>query len=164
MRNHFILVTLATALSCALLGAEDTKPPTFKVPKGWVSAGADKLGIATAKFTSGKGDKEIGVVLLKAGGGLEANVNRWRAQVGLKPLEKDELPKVLQPIKVDGHTAHVLDVKGRQTGGDGMVRIIGVVIECGNEMWFVKLSGTPEAVEEHKAAFEEFVKSIRFEK
>ena len=34
-----------------------------------------------------------------------ANVNRWRAEIGLTPVDNDSLASVTQPIIVDGETA-----------------------------------------------------------
>src|SRR5262245_15755111 len=142
MQNSFTLVALVAAFLAASLGVaaakqepNPAKSPSFTVPKGWKPTDTDKVGFVTAKFTAGKGDKEVVVVLLKAGGGLEANVNRWRAQVGLTALEKEEVSKTLQPIKVGGLPAHILDVKGSKTGGEGMLRIVGVIVPRGDEMW-----------------------------
>ena len=87
--------------------------PTFKAPKGWDALDAGQF--ATARFRVGEGETAVTITLTALsgdGGGLTANVNRWRAQVGLKELDEKEVLKVLQPIEVDGIGGHALDATG----------------------------------------------------
>jgi hypothetical protein len=143
------------------------KPPTFKAPKGWEALERDKLGITAARFRSGEGEKEVVVTLTKltgVGGGLVANVNRWRGQVGLEPLDENDALEELRPMKVDGLPGHILDVTGPKVEGKVTQRVVVVVVPKGEETWYVRMGGPAGPVAEQKAAFDEFVKSIRFEK
>src|SRR3954452_17498316 len=71
--------------------ADPTKGLTYKTPKGWRAVEATQL--LTAKLQVGQGG-QTGTFTITAlpapAGGLAANINRWRAQVGLDPL-KDEV-------------------------------------------------------------------------
>jgi hypothetical protein len=143
------------------------KPPTYTVPKGWEEQEPDKLGIATARFRigEGKGDEAVtaSIVALQGDGLLVANVNRWRAQVGLKALDDEAARQALEPIKVDGRDAHFFDVTG--PGAEGKApRVMAAMIPRGEQLWVVRIGGPATKVAEQKKAFDEFVKSIRFEK
>ena len=90
------------------------KPPTFKAPKGWDAVEGPKTDIVqvAARFKSGEGEKAVAVVVLGSageGGGVLANVNRWRAQVGLEALDPKAAMEAVQEIKVDGLPAFRID-------------------------------------------------------
>jgi hypothetical protein len=145
--------------------APPVKPPTFKAPKGWEPLGANL--IATAQFRVGEGETAVKVTVIALpgeGGGWVANVNRWRAQVRLESLDEKEALKLLQPIKVDGLAGYVLDVTGPAKAGEITQRVVAVVVKNGETTWFVKMGGPAVDVADQKKAFDEFVKSIRFEK
>jgi hypothetical protein len=172
------MFTRACVLAAALAGvflpsarAEEPKketkpkPPTFKAPKGWEVLDAGEF--ATARFRVGEGETAVTMTLTGLngdGGGLVANVNRWRAQVGLKELaEKDSL-QALESIKVDGLAGHILDVTGPDVTGKITQRVVAVAVPRGEHTWFVRMSGPAVDIGEQKKVFDEFVKSIRFEK
>jgi hypothetical protein len=98
------------------------------------------------------------------GGGLPANINRWRAQVGLKSLEEKDSLNSAQPIKVDGVSGHAVDLTGPDIAETVRSRIPLVVVKKGDLTWFFRLAGPAPVVAEQKSAFNGFVKSVRFEK
>ena len=92
------------------------------------------------------------------GGGLEANVNRWRGQVGLQPLAGAELLREMTPIEIDGARGYLVEL----TRGSGP-GILGALVEHKGQPWIFKMTGPAELVGKQRAAFEAFVKSVRFE-
>ena len=171
MKTSLLLGCLLAALVFAVR-AEDRKkdssapkPPTFKTPKGWKAV--DPGVITSARFEIGEKDRIASVTvtgLSGEGGGLTANVNRWREQIGLKSLAEKDVLKSLQEIKVDGISGHAVDLTGPDRDGKVTQRILAAVVKRGDQTWFFKLSGPAGLVGEQKAAFEEFLKSVRFEK
>src|SRR5262245_59854853 len=81
------------AASCVARGRADAKPPalTYKAPPGWKDTGprvVEKGGIrvafvATFSPAGGGKDDEVTVTALNLGANKLAQVNRWRAQLGL---------------------------------------------------------------------------------
>jgi hypothetical protein len=173
-KRSFGAVVLAASLVPAVRAEEPKKapadkPPTFTVPKGWEEQEPDKFGIAVARFRigNGKGTEGVAVAVSKLagdGGGLVANVNRWRAQVGSQALDEKDALAALESIKVDGTDGHLLDVTGPEVEGKGTQRVLAVAVSRGEVTWFVRIGGPAKAVGEQKKAFDEFVKSIRFAK
>ena len=171
-RTSILTAVLAALLVSAARAEEpkkeaEPKPPTYKVPKGWETDERKKTAIVTARFRAGEGDKEVAVILIVLsgnGGGLVANVNRWRAQVGLKDLAEKDVLAALEPIKVDGRDGHVLDVTGPEVADKVTQRVVAAVVPNGDATWFIKMSGAAAPVGDQKKAFDEFVKSLRFEK
>jgi hypothetical protein len=176
--RYFVTVFLAASLVSAVRADEpkkEPKLPAFTAPKGWTALEgreSDKtFGLVVKRFRIGDGDKASGVVVTALpgnGGGLVNNVNRWRNQVGLQGLDEKDALKSLTPIKVDGRDAHLLDVTEpdgeKVKRAENVERIVAVVVVHDGQTVFVKLSGPAKAVGDQKKVFDEFVKSIRFEK
>jgi hypothetical protein len=91
-------------------------------------------------------------------GGLLANVNRWRGQVGLPNLKdiSDQRP-ALETITVAGLPGQFVDLSGPKG------RILGVIAEADDRTWFFKMKGPDDLVAEQKDAFQTFLRSVRFE-
>jgi len=100
-----------------------------------------------------------------AGGGLVANVNRWRGQMGADPLTPDqvaELPK--KPLF--GQPATFVSVDGDFSPGMGSTevredyRLLGLILSSDAGAVFVKMTGPRELVVANEEKFDRFVASI----
>jgi hypothetical protein len=146
-------------------GPEAPRPPAFQVPKDWKAI--ENGPFVSARFQVGKGDRAATVMvagLAGDGGGLAANVNRYRRQVGLEALDEQDALRALKPVKVNGLAGHSLDVTGPDTTEKAAERILAVVVRQGERTWFFKMAGPASLVGEQVAAFEGFINSVRFEK
>ena len=54
----------------------------FNVPADWEEVQSEFQGIVSAKFTMPKTAKDVTLTLSRSGGGLEANLDRWREEGG----------------------------------------------------------------------------------
>ncbi len=95
------------------------------------------------------------------GGGLLANINRWRAQLGQTPLTEDDLAK-LPTIDVSGTKATLADITGTDARSGKPARLIGVVLPLGGQTWFYKLMGDAAVVAQQKDALIKFVQSAKY--
>lgn len=95
-------------------------------------------------------------------GGTFANVNRWRAQMSLPPIEADKLDSVIQPLDTAGGKGTLVDFSGTdsRTGQPG--RLVAVAVPHGDSTWFYKLFGDGEAVGKQKESFVKFVQSVQY--
>ena len=97
------------------IGGFDSRDMAWDAPEGWEQA-PDK---AMRLVTYGVGGAECYVSLMSgSAGGVGANVNRWRQQMGqpgLSQLELAALPK----ITVMGQEATLMEVKGDYDSGMG---------------------------------------------
>lgn len=167
------------ALALAVGRAEEPKKelvlPAFTTPKGWTELEptvTDKqLGLTAKRLRAGTDDgaPTVSVSVLRGdGGGLVNNVNRWRSQVQLKPLDDKDALTSLAPIKIDGTDGHLLDVAvpaDAKVGGKNPVeRLVVAIVSRDGQTVYVRMAGTAAAVGEQKKAFDEFVKSIRLPK
>ena len=89
-------------------------------------------------------------------GGKLANVNRWRDQIKLKPIDAEQLKKDAKEDKVGALAATYVKLVGADNS------ILGFMVERGNQVWFFKMTGPKELVEKQEAAFVDFCRSVEF--
>jgi hypothetical protein len=132
----------------------------YDIPAGWqpqpVPPGSMRL--AAFKVTAGDQSAELTIIMLPGeAGGLLANVNRWRDQLGLPATTAAQLPKEATMLDSKAGPVAVVDLGGPKG------RTLGGTLLLGGRSWFIKLTGPTDVVAGQKAAFETFVKSLRFE-
>ncbi|RBP41390.1 hypothetical protein DES53_107222 [Roseimicrobium gellanilyticum] len=99
------------------------------------------------------------------GGGVEANVNRWRTQMGQAPYTAEEfaaLPK--KPLFGRDASYVAFDGDFTDVGKSEAVkdyRMLGAVHADEKFMIFVKMVGPKALVVENEAAFDEFCRSLQ---
>jgi hypothetical protein len=107
------------------------------------------------------GDTKITVSSLAGtAGGLLANVNRWRRQISLPPIDSAQLEADVQTIELGTNTGHLVDIV--QPNGNPRQRIVAIVVPQTNRTWFYKLTGTDASVEPVKTDLITFVQSVRY--
>lgn len=129
----------------------------FKLPAGW-SEVAPGSPFTTAKFIAEKDGRRVEISLSSAGGDLTANINRWRGQVGLAPVDEAGLAETLTAVDLGGVPAKRVDLIGESKA------ILGVVAPRGGGNWFVKLTGDADLAQSEQARFGEFLKSLQLPK
>jgi hypothetical protein len=136
----------------------ESELPHWELPSGWREAGARPMRLASFEIPDPAGAGDVSVSsLVGDGGGLLANVNRWRGQVGLPPLDEAALKSESAPIRTAGDDSGILvDLPGAEK------RILGAVISNGGKSWFFKLTASNALVARERPAFEAFVRSVRF--
>lgn len=134
------------------------------VPKGWTKSNPSNP-LINASFAAGEGDQRVKVTIvslpLSAGQAL-ANVNRWRAQIGLGPMKKIDQDKDVEFIEVAGKPGALFDLYQKDNKNPKPNRIMVVMHLRGERVWFVKMAGTIGAVELQREAFRRFVGSLNF--
>jgi hypothetical protein len=134
-------------------------PFTCDVPDNWKPAQANAMQLAAYEVKEGK--QTVTISVSSAGGNLAANINRWREQVHLEPLEGAELGKTLQEISVDGQPGVFVEFVGPEDDPNREA-LLGVVVAAQRGQWFIKLRGDVALAEREKQPFQKFVQSIRF--
>lgn len=129
----------------------------WSLPPGWQRVpGERQMRVATFETTQGE-RLEISLSRFPGDtGGLLANVNRWRQQVGLKPVEEKDLAADLKPVDNGSLTGHTMRLRGETQ------HMLGAILMPADksESWFVKATAAPAVVDAQEAAFEAFVKSM----
>jgi hypothetical protein len=138
--------------------------PGWQVPADWkeVSGGQFLL----AKFiVSGAGTEQTAVNVSTSagdGGGLVANVNRWRMQLGLGGLSSDEITKDVKPLETQAGTATLVEMSGTDARSGQPAQLVAVVVPHAGQTWFYKLMGDSKVVASQKDAFTKFVQSVKY--
>lgn len=134
--------------------------PNWTVPAGWQPLSAGQFLVAKFKINGNNGDgADVNVSSASGdGGGLAANVNRWRGQLGLPPA--DEIPTVT--FTVPGGQAQLVDLTGNEAQTGQPLGIVAVIVTLPNQTWFYKLMGAPSVVSAQKNAFIDFVKGVQY--
>ena len=143
----------------------DPAPLKYTTPEGWKevpSQSAFRVASFEVEADGKRADVSVSPLSGAAGGPL-ANVNRWRDQIGLPPTDGAKLRDELREIEVAGGPANLIELVGPQSAGEKRQSILGVMLERGGQTWFFKMTGPAELVAKQRSAFEEFVRSIRFE-
>jgi hypothetical protein len=95
-------------------------------------------------------------------GGLLANVNRWRRQISLPPLDDAGLAQAVTALTTPAGPASLVDITGTDAKTSQPARLVGVVIPLNGQSWFYKLLGDATVVEHQKAGFIQFVQSAKY--
>ncbi len=117
--------------------------------KGSYAIAGDAGAVADLAITAFPGDT----------GGLFANVNRWRGQVGLPPIAESELATSVQHLDVNSFHIDIVDLTG--TAGTPPTRLLGAIVPHEGQTWFFKLTGPDPLVAKEQPAFREFLNTIK---
>jgi hypothetical protein len=146
------------------MGEIDRPGLAWDVPEGWVEKPARPMRVVTLA-PQGAAKSECYVSVLTGGaGGVEANVNRWREQMGQPALDAAGIA-ALEKIPMLGAEAVLVRIGGHYTGmGEANVAdaaLLGVICERAGSTLFVKMTGPAAEVEPQEASFLAFCRSLR---
>lgn len=95
-------------------------------------------------------------------GGIFANVNRWRGQMSLPPIEEGKLDEVAKPLDTTDSGSALVDLTGTDARTGGPARLIAAIVPHGDNTWFYKLSGDTLVVAAEKESFVKFVRTVHY--
>jgi len=141
-------------------GLEAADRLQWTLPAGWTAKMETGMRYATIK-PSGAGKVEVSVVMLPGpAGGELANVNRWRGQLGLAPIDDAQLASLRKPMETSAGALELFDMVSEGTEKSRTLAAV-LATESGNS-WFVKMTGGAEAVRARQAEFLRLLSSLRF--
>ena len=184
-------VSLAFAMALALVSCNNDKIEVYRIPKetlnvamergslvppapnhsakwvkpdGWTEQPLSEMRVGSFKVEGpDSASADISVVAFPGdAGGLASNINRWRGQLELPPLEEQQLLQMTQKIEVQGAPVCLVDLQTAENSAKPS-RILGAVLERPDRTWFVKMTGSPALLEKQRQFFFDFVKSFRFD-
>jgi hypothetical protein len=139
--------------------ASTTGTLDWSLPKGWTqSRSQGGMRYATLK-PSGSGKVEVSVTVFPGSAGGElANVNRWRNQIGLGPVEEGALAKDRKTLKSAAGSVALFDYT---SDGKEKTRMVAAILFAGGNSWFVKMVGDAGPVAASRADFVRLLESLR---
>jgi hypothetical protein len=146
---------------------------SYTAPEGWKEADrvVERGGIRVEYDAAWKVEKDghtadITISKFPGGsGGLLPNVNRWRtAQLGLPPLQEDQLKDAMKAVKLGNAEGQAVDFTGPgNQPGKGERRILAAIVSRPGATWYIKMDGPADLVGGQKAAFDKFLGSVTFD-
>jgi len=147
----------ADAMAGATVATAEGPSLTWTAPAAWRPKGGSTM--RKGSYAVGPQDGTAGDLAITAfpgdvGGDL-ANVNRWRAQLQLPPIEAGELAGALTPLEVGGLKMLVVDIDGSAQ------KLLGAIVPFNGATWFFKLVGPTAVVAAEKDAFLGMLRTVK---
>ena len=141
---------------------QQTEKVDYKSPEGWREVKNEGQAVQSAvTLEVGEGEARAVVTITPLSGknasDLLENVNRWRRQISLPEIARNELK--YQEMNVGNAPAYYVDLTGTVQGTP--VQTLVVVVPQGKRTWFIKMIGAPAVVDKQKAAFADFARSVK---
>lgn len=133
----------------------------WTLPQGWTEEKAGGMRFATIR-PSVPGKVEVSVIVLPGtAGGELANVNRWRGQIGLPPVDEGALQASRKQVKSRAGMVSVFDFTSE---GSAKTRVVaGLLTAADGNTWFLKMNGDADPVGKSKPGFLQLMESLRLD-
>jgi hypothetical protein len=106
------------------------------------------------------GKIDVSVIMIPgAAGGELANVNRWRGQIGLPPIDEAARVQMRKGVNSTAGEVSLYDFAGE---GAAKQRMIAGLLFVGGQSWFVKMVGDDEPVVASRADFTKLLGTLHF--
>ena len=150
--------TAAPEMAAAPPQATNAPQIKWKTPDGWTEVPPSSMRYASFSAPAEDGSKiDISIVTFPGDGGSDAdNINRWRGQMGLAPIDASAVTSQVAPLKTLNTTFSTTDIAGDKT------RTIAAWTRRDGRVWFFKATGPNAAIEKEKPKFVRFIESVRF--
>jgi hypothetical protein len=118
----------ARFLESVHFAGQPDSPPDWTLPTGWTRLPGNENRYATIEVGTGGAPLEISITALptrsfgSADAAVLSNVNRWRGQMSLRPINASQLSSETTPVDIGGEKSTIIDLTGKfrkSTGGMG---------------------------------------------
>ena len=162
------------ALCTTMLGAAGL---TYTAPAGWIPVNtSSSMRVAQFAVPRAAGDAQDAELVVYyfggSGGTVEANIERWVAQMQQPDGRPSSVVAKRQSRTVNGMKVTLVDVPGTyvaevmpgspQRHNSPNFHLRAAVIETSNGPYFIKLTGPAKTVAASDKAFESFLASVKF--
>ena len=131
---------------------------TWTLPRGWTQSLQGGMRYATIKAPA-EGKLDVSVVVLPGpAGGELANVNRWRNQIGLPPLDEAAMAAARKTLDAKAGPISLYDFT---SDGQKKSRVVAGLTAVGGSTWFVKMAGDEKPVATARVDFIHLLESLR---
>jgi len=147
------------------VGAAETPTPTtaspdriWTLPEGWIEVPpTSAMRLATVRIPGGEAPAELAITAFPGDvGGELANVNRWRAQMGLPPADASGIDALVERFTHPGYAGYFLRIDGM-----GQTMLAGGVYGSREDKtWFVRLTTDAAGADALRQPVLEFLKSF----
>jgi hypothetical protein len=137
--------------------------PKWIVPANWSEKTPGPMILKSYSVAGKDGKTALVTISMFPGqvGGVLANVNRWRGQLGLPEVSESDLATATQATEVPGGKATLVDLTGSDRSGQP-ARLIAAMVPHGDSTWFYKLLGDTAVVGSEKNNFVHFLQTVQY--
>jgi hypothetical protein len=137
--------------------------PAWQIPASWKEVPPPQMLLAKFVMPDAKQIRAEVTVSVFPGdaGGVLPNVNRWRRQLKLEPIQDGGLGQVSKPLDVPGRKGILVEFSGQNTNGQP-TQLIGAILPSEEQTWFYKFTGDPQIMQQEKDAFVQFVQTAKY--
>jgi hypothetical protein len=171
-------------LTAALARAQEAKPAdhtiglaegklTLEAPKNWVRK-QPRTRIVEHEFAAPSGKEDVAegrFTVMAAGGGIDANIERWASQFSPDEATPAKERVKVQKLKIAGQEVHYVDIAGTFKDQAGPFapatsrpnyRLLGAIIVTEKlGLHFLKLTGPKETVAAQEKAFQDMLNTLK---
>jgi hypothetical protein len=148
--------------SGGVLAPPATAPRTYtwQAPASWTEVeSTSRMRLVSFSVPHGGEVADLSVTRLGgAAGGMLANLNRWRGQLGLEPVGPDSPEAAGQLTQAPAGTFTWWSIVNDET--DPSAGMLAGMLEAPDHVMFVKLTGSGELIAASEAGFVEFLASF----
>lgn len=138
--------------------ADSASGISYQTPDSWTEFPPSSIRKANFKIDNASGTAEVSVTVFPGDvGGTLANINRWRQQISLSPIDQASLKENIYPIIISNHQGYFTKLEGNTES------ILGGILPFHGSTWFIKMQGDILVIEEEVDTFKSFLSSIRIE-
>lgn len=151
--------------------SQDSKEPplrlAYELPSGWSELPTTASRVANFRVAGEKASECYLTLLAGDGGGLEANLNRWRSQLSQEALSTEQIASLPKSLFFGGQ-ATLLETSGTWKGMDGSRSdpnwgLKGLVLVSQGASAFLKMTGPEKTLSAERDRFLALAASFRFE-
>ena len=139
--------------------SDTDKPFSWVVPDSWIPGNMSSMRLASFNAPYDEGVADISITNFSGdGGGLMANVNRWRKQLGLEPQTEEFINKsfVIKESKLG--TYKLIKIKNDSNPDSAF---LCSVIEIKNSTIFIKMKASILGINQLEKEFVDFCSSFK---
>jgi hypothetical protein len=134
---------------------------TYEAPKQWREV-LPPARFSMATWEVGEGAKTASITISEVGGGVLANVNRWRVdQLGMPEIDEQTLMREMRDVPVGNRTGKMVELVNPNAKGP-FNALIGVIVPGGQQDLIFRMRGPAETVMAQKASLEAFLRTVKF--
>lgn len=139
----------------------------FDIPQGWTESSGSSMRIASYEIIKeGFPAADFSITSFPGdAGGLSANVNRWRRQLGLPSWSDEQIENERKIIEHGDLSFAFFDLKPSGDAEKAAVkeRIFAAILKREGRSWFFKLKGDVFLLETQRKKFRQVLSTTRFE-
>ncbi len=139
----------------------------FDAPEGWTQSSGSSLRLASYEIVKeGFPSADFSITSFPGdAGGLTANINRWRKQIGLTTWNETQIDRNKEVIHAGELVFAVFDLMPSTDAEKSKVkeRILAAILRSSDRSWFFKLRGDVFLLDTQKSKFRQLILSVHFE-